>query len=635
MERRQAWIRLFCILPVLAALLWWIVFTLQAEDSVFTRIPLLDEKHYLQEAASPDSGEAAPYFMSPIYPSWLSLLGAGMAPGESCLEPGGRGLYPWFQGALWLGTALLIWGSGRRLLSHLPMTWRLLPAGLFLLYGPMAVYGQMALVEMPLVFLISAILFWSVEEDGIPGRGLLLGLALGLAVLLRGSMMVLAIPLVFWIWRGRSGSPGAIVLFLASLLLVLGPAVVHNSRLAGRLCGPTLNGGLNLYLGNGPEATGLGTGFSTDWQEDPAGLQELSRRTGKVVSDLAEADALWMALTWDAVRESPARTLGLWLRKWHRQWQGWEMNQITSLKGWKDEVPALRVLILPWGALTALAFVGIVSKGWRRRRLLILLGLMLGTQALFFVVSRYRMALLPLICPAAAAGLWALLQGRGTQRWLSLAGLVVGMLLVWPWGSDQERHRRQPLVDANHAQRWALLANRSQDSAHWEEARRLYAQAVSRVPDQGAPYLGYAAVLKAREQREEAMRILDLGIQSVPDPLPLRRARLSLLLEEGRRDDAEKEARILLAEHPADLETMHNLVVLRAQAGDIHGALTLAGRMVRSQPHEAQGYLDLGVMLARSGDREGAEKAFRRGLAAIPDHRDLQENLNRLMGKHP
>ncbi|PID81942.1 hypothetical protein CSB20_00480, partial [bacterium DOLZORAL124_64_63] len=66
------------LLIAVLALGWWAAVTLQSQSSVFSQVPLLDERYYLVTAAHPVAVDQ-PHFMSPLYPRLLDALGAGMA----------------------------------------------------------------------------------------------------------------------------------------------------------------------------------------------------------------------------------------------------------------------------------------------------------------------------------------------------------------------------------------------------------------------------------------------------------------------------------------------------------------------------------------------------------------------------
>lgn len=645
-------------LVLLTLLAGWSVLLHQAENSVFSRVPLLDERQYLESAWEISSNgrqglnsTGRPFFMSPLYPRVLNVLGVTTDPDELVVSP--RTLLPLriFQVLLWLATLILLRLLAGRLFARQTgpgSAWLWLPSFLFLLYGPLAVYTMMALVEMPLVFLLTLFLYLCTGQTRAWGRAILMGLVLGLAVLLRGSFLVL-LPvgmLTLWLssgpkrfrWLGLSA-------YLLAVLLVLAPAVWHNSRLTGQLSPPTLNGGLNLYLGNGPEATGLGAGFSSDWLADPAGVAELGRRLDRSDITMAEADGLWADQARKAMTESPLRVAGLWWRKIFLQIQGREMDQLTSLNGWRQEVPLLRILFLPWWALVIFAGVGLLGLADARsdsrfKWLVVVLLLLMGTQAVFFVVSRYRMVLVPIWC------LLALSAGVQIRRWWSwkTAGwqrssfLLPGVFLLTvfatiPWGMNVLDEVWQPLTVAHHAQRWALLGATESDCKDLEQSALLYEQSLARWPVQPEPYLGYAAVLRELDRPREADQVLQSGLERATPTHDLRRALVAAHLAAGRPDEGLVQARRLLAELPTDAETLHNLAVLLAGRNQVPEAVNLARQLVRAHPDLVQGYIDLGILLARMNRLDEARTVFQKGLEIAPGDPNLVENLNRIEGR--
>ena len=164
--------------PLLAlglALAFWAAFLPQAERSVFGRVPLLDEVYYLDRAAAaPDPHE--PYYMSPLYPQLIDLAGsAADAPGARVFPPARLRGIRLLQVACWLGIgALLRWLAGRCLAPLVAPGWRRalvtwLPAALFALYRPAAVYAVSVLLDVPLAFLVTA--FLALVAAGFPAAG--------------------------------------------------------------------------------------------------------------------------------------------------------------------------------------------------------------------------------------------------------------------------------------------------------------------------------------------------------------------------------------------------------------------------------------------------------------------------------
>ena len=123
------------------------------------------------------------------------------------------------------------------------------------------------------------------------------------------------------------------------------------------------------------------------------------------------------------------------------------------------------------------------------------LGLVLGTliagQSLFFVVSRYRLALVPGLALLSGACLASLLARR-PRAWPVVA---VSVLLVLPWGLGQTRETWQSLALANEALRWGELAAAEDAPAARDHAIALYRQALAGPVVGPAPWLGWLALL--------------------------------------------------------------------------------------------------------------------------------------------
>jgi Flp pilus assembly protein TadD len=630
-----------CLLAV-----WWAVLLPRAERTVFARVPVLDEVYYLDRSVDPDPDDQG-YFVSPLYPRLIAWSGSAVTPAEDQPVPPAR-----LRGirllhvACWLGTVLMLFLISRRVLAPplfagrgLPyLVW--LPSLLFVLYRPAAIFTMTILLEIPLTFLVTLFLFLLTGER----RGwlfpVLAGVVLGLAGLLRGTVLVLAVLPLVLIWtseQGRGRRLMATVVLVLAVLLPLVPASWHNSQRAQTLKGPTLNGGVNLYIGNGPQANGFYVEpMRGDRRRDPAGREFLAQRLGLDSVTLGQADVLWTEEALAQMRHAPDRVLGLWARKVWLFLQGWDMDQLTPQEGWRRQVPLLNAHFLPYGVLMCLAMAGaLVSRDKKKPMIWWLAGLLLlvAAQSLFFVVGRYRLVLVPFLCLLAGGGLAHLLAQvpagrRVLARW-SL-GAVLTLLIVYPWGLEAVKERWRPLVLANEAQRWSVVGRAASSAPDLEQALLLYQESVDQQPDSPGPWVGWAVTLEALERRGEAREVLQRASLQVAQDLEIRRQLVGLYLADGLRSDALAQAQALLRKYPRDAETLHNTTVLLADFGNLKQAMVTAGQLVDFHPGDPRGYLDLGVLLARSGHREDAARTFRQGLMAAPGHPGLQHNLELL-----
>lgn len=622
---------------------FWVVVVGPVEHSVFGRVPILDEVYYLDRAAEIAAGEpvpSEPFFMSPLYPYLIAAAGAGDGvPVDRVYDSAGlRGLRL-LQICFWLGTLGLI-----RLLSGcvVPDDWRgwrrnvglWLPVVLYGLYRPAAVYAMAVLLASALVFLVTLAVYLLLRLSRFrcsAGCVFWLGVVLGLAGLLRGTAVLLLPVAAVVLWRGRSaGRLGLrLGLLLCGVAVVMAPPMVHNSRLAGRLVGPTLNGGVNLFIGNGPAANGFYVAaVPGDWRRDPAGRAYLAERLGRRDVPLAEADHIWMSEAWREIRRAPGRFLGLLARKVWLQLQGWEIDQLTPLAGWAVAVPALRGLVVPYAGLVVLGLMGLLA--WRESRPVALLGVVLAVlllgQSLFFVVSRYRQILVPI---------WAVLAGTGAVRLFSRgrpSWWVVGLALAItvPWGLSGVRTSWVALAQANEALRWSYISQADGSAVAGRKAEALYRQSLVSEPTRPASWLGLATVLGTSGRLTEQAAVLDDGIRKVADPLPLQKMLLANQLGQGQTAAALKLAPLILQAAPEDADTLHNYSVLLASTDQPEAALTAARKLRRLHPADPRGYVDEGVLLARAGHRQAAREVFQAGLRACPGQSDLVHNLSLL-----
>ncbi len=629
------------ILLLLAGLIFWGVFQHRAGGSVFGRAPILDEIYYLDRASGPADGGGEPFFMSPLYPLVLKAIGSPPVPESQVFAPGDLAPVRWVQGFFWLATAGLIGLAARRdLSSRIPGSRRrigimLLPPTLFLLYRPAAVFAASVMVETLLAFCMAALL-WSLPAGagGRGGRPLVAGLALGAGALLRGSFLILLPVAAVLAWKAerdplRRRLAAALVIGVAAA--VLAPAVVLNSRAVGRLMPPTVNGGVNLYIGNGPEANGFYVAvIPGDWRHDPAGRTYLAEHLDTGPLSLAQADSIWAAAARGTMADRPGRTLALWFKKIWLHLQGWEIAQLTPLEAWPREVPLLRWLPVPYGILAALGLgavlvlvLGRIPGPWSWT---ILAGALIAGQSLFFVVSRYRLVLVPVLVLLGGWLVSQVLAGPRRRHLIALAAIPV----VLPWGMGDVARLWQALEKANEARRWAKIGAADSSITNLARSEMLFENALESGGSTPASWLGLAAVRGELGDAEGSLDALARGMEAFPGNTDLARARIARLLAGGRPAEALPLLGQVLAAHPRDADALHNLAVLLAGSGDFAGALARAEALAEAHPGDPRGFLDRGVILARLGRAGEAAEVFAEGLRRHPGHPDLLRNLERV-----
>ncbi len=645
---------------ILLATVFWALFWHQTADSVLTRVPLLDESWYLREAARlQEQGLPGddPFVMSPGYPM-LVAAGGGRAPGEDqLLATHPYGLLA-LQAVLWLACGLIagctVTAAGRRAGLGRGSTFAAgaLACGLFLLYRPAAIYARTILLEIPLTALVVAALgVLAAGRTHLVIRVVLAGALLGAAAILRGHVLVLVplllAPVAVWPVRRRVRTLAAGLLVVLALLPV-GLASWHNSVLARRFAGPSLNAGLNLYLGQIPAARGLFTplaGF--DFEHDPSGETYLEARMGRPLDGPAEADAAWFDEAGRIIAAAPGRAVVGWLHKCWLHLQGWEIAQVTPLGAWPEEAPVLRALPVTWSVLVSAGLMGLllalavrVSTSVPRRQVVFwvaAVGLLVGAQSVFFVVSRYRLVLAPLLAVLAGHGvltvLAALRDGRRRALVMPLFALPLVVAATVPWGLGETRAQWRGQEAYNLVNRLLAKAAVTDDPDLRTRADVLLEQTCEAVPRRVDPWRRRVRNLAQLGQPVRALQVASQGIMTVDDSAPLESLRIGLVREAGRLDEAEALMQAYLREHPGSLDMLHDLAVLQGRRGRWRAAEATGRNLQSRAPADPRGWLDVGMALVRQGRSVEAADVIREGMRRVPagPARDLLEtNLKRL-----
>ena len=284
------------------------------------------------------------------------------------------------------------------------------------------------------------------------------GAMTGVAILTRGNIWIL-VPGILLLggpagrrcgvtWRRVAAGLG---LFVGVLIAVQLPFAIHNTRVTGRLSGPSTAADAVLGLGNSQEAPpgGREPGLPAGPMEYPEAwhrMMELSRSGVSVAEQMFD----WMC-------REPAAFFELQFRKLLLFWDYREIPNNVSLYGEGEASRILQLLVFGRsGLLLALALAGILVAVLPRLRfrrslpewlLLYFIAAYWGATALFYILSRFRAPILPVAAVAGGA-----FVGWMIRRWNTAPAerkhtlLLGGGALVaafWITTSGYEFYRQQ------------------------------------------------------------------------------------------------------------------------------------------------------------------------------------------------
>lgn len=299
-------------------------------------------------------------------------------------------------------------------------------------------YVPFLLLEVLQTFWISLILYLGIRvwETRSGLRVVLLGLVTGAAVLTRGNAILLVpglLALVAWRWRTQPlRAAGAALLILSLAYAPQLPFALRNLHHLGRWAGPSTAQDAVLALGNSPEAPPGGL-------EYPATYSDWMERAGRSGPERVPVSREIMA--W--IRRAPLPFIELKARMLLLYWYRLEIpNNINIVNEGRHSTVLGWPVLLPFGLIGVLAVFGLLTGlRWRSPRRL-LLGYAVGAHCagtiLFYVLARFRLSVVPLLCVLGGAGLawgWArvraLRAGRPKARERALAGLLAAALALF------------------------------------------------------------------------------------------------------------------------------------------------------------------------------------------------------------
>jgi Tfp pilus assembly protein PilF len=456
----------------------------------------------------------------------------------------------------------------------------------------------------------------------------LLGIVTAALMLTRENAALLALVLGCW---GFSRAPRAGAAFALGVTVGLLPVVARNYVVGGGFYLTTSQFGSNLYIGNNPRANGSyvslreGRGSPEYERVDATALAEAA--SGRSLTP-REVSSYWTMRTVAFVRAEPWAWLRLLVYKARLLVSRTEIIDTESQESHAEYSLPLRVLGRVWhfGVVLPLALLGIVAR-WGERRTLVVVYALAAAYAIsvvvFFVVARYRLPLVPLLLPFAAAGVLWLPRVRPA----ALAGVTVAAIVAnWPVHTAASQ---QAITENN-------LGAALQDVGRVDEAVARYRRALELSPGYTPALNNLGTALRARGRAEEAVATYDSAIargagQTNPS-LYLNRG--NALMEQGRTAEAVEWFRRALAADPQSAHARDALANSLYDAGTDaleRGAFAAAESALREalalKPASAEMHNNLGIALASQGRIAEAVRAWEAALRLNPNLTDARRNL--------
>jgi len=565
------------------------VYLIQLSDHPAFLKPLNDSRLYhvmaVQIAAS-EFHSADPYFQAPFFPYVLALIYGVFGPNVLaarvilCLLGSATPVFVYLlaramagsRAAIIAGAMAACWG---------PLIFfnaELLPAGLA------TMIGAAFLVVMMHALHTRSLGFWLAS-----------GALAGLAAITVTSFLLVCVLVPAWLLvtavRSREWKQvmPPVCVFLLGASACIAPVTARNWNASGQPVLIACNGGINLYLSNNEQSMKtMAIRPGPEWDY----LERSAVRAG--AQNASDADRYFMRETALYVMRHPGHFVTTLAYKIRLLCHARELPRTVDPYDARAYSSLLSVLMwdlgafaFPWGLAFPLMIPGLVIcvRSSRDNRLPVTCFLVYGASvAAFFVSSRHRLPMVPmLIVLAAVGGVW-LWDTRG--QWKSHLGLLLPTVAVAGWINLPVS---APTDHINlRAETHLLLGILAAEEGDTSEEEAQYQRAVDLAPEYAEAYAQWGTRMVSQNRINEGIELLLKAIELDPGRAEARN-NLGLAFERaGMKEAAIQQYQQALEMRPYLSRTHANIGRLMLEQGDARAAVAAYFESVRSDPLNAE-----------------------------------------------
>jgi len=360
------------------------------------------------------------FHQEPLYPYLLAVTYA-------LLVPDVRLVFLW-QMVLGVLANLLIYLLARRAFGD---TVGALAGAMAVLYAPLMYFELILLREAPLTFAGLACVWavsWALDGDR-AARWIAAGAVIGATILLKSTTLLFLLGVAAVLCCLRRRSPAQLTRALGGLSVgaacLLAPAVARNLAVGCPALALSSVGPIGFIIANAEDFSCGDGAANLAWQRH---VGEILHHTGGQLWPTVVETLQTHRDAWSVLRQ-------LW-DKFLAVWHWYEISDNANFYYYSLHAPVLGWAPLRFAAVAPLALVG-VALSWRRWPLtwplLLMLAVALATLVVFGPMSRYRLAVVPVLLIFAAAAAVHVVECVATRRWLAagMAVACVAALALW------------------------------------------------------------------------------------------------------------------------------------------------------------------------------------------------------------
>jgi 4-amino-4-deoxy-L-arabinose transferase-like glycosyltransferase len=410
------------------------------------KILLLDSGYYHQWAREIAQGEVlgkGAFFMSPLYPYVMGLIYAlfGSKPMMVVvLQVLLSGLTLWM--IWWLGYKL----GGR--VTGLVAVW----AGAIF---PVWIYFDGVILTASLILFLNTVGLWAMVrwfENKAPLFLVVAGFAWGLSVLTRPNILLFILVVALWLFLKRQHLASVVLILWA--LVAISPVTIRNLLIGKEFALTTVSGGMNFFVGNNAQATGLYVEPDFLRSSDPKYeledyIAEAEKLSWQKLTP-GESSRFWYKMGFLYLLNHPLKAVELGWNKFFYFWNNLEAPNNVSIYLVKRYSPIVRFLPLGFGLIASLGIVGLLlmPSGDIKKLIWIYLICLLAANMLYFTSSEFRFPIVSVLLLGVGFTIKKVWRWIKEKRWdWKLVGVLLLMLFFTHYQTDLALTLKSPRMD--------------------------------------------------------------------------------------------------------------------------------------------------------------------------------------------
>ena len=507
-----------------------IIFALDSRADPFNGLLFLDAKVYhllASEIANSNFWGSEVYFRAPLFPYVLGITYKLFGMGQFAIKL--------INGGFGVATAILTY-----LIAEFYFDRRVArAAGIIAAVYPTLYFFEASLMPTAVevfTFTLSVYLLSRFEATKNVRFLAASGVALALAALARPTILAFAILLPYWLWissKNRSwGLVGKKLLWVAiPMAVVILPVTIRNYAIESDPVLISSQGGANFYIGNNESADGQTVAFPTgqtplDKYEDHiwSASKYLAEQDSHRKLSAAEVSDFWFERGMDFVKGHPGEAIGLFCRKVYLFFCGEELFNNSNPLMARDysKVYAISLwrfgLNFPYGLLAPLFLLGaifLIFKKNKRELLLLFVTSQVIAIAMFFVSSRFRQPVIPVMTVIAVFAAVEIYDWLRRRKWRgAIISIVVVAVLAVALNPPTVLASRQ-----NRSMYHALLGGALASQERYPEAVEQLRESIVIADDNPTAFQLLGSLYVKSGQIEQALAVLHRAEELAPDAL--------------------------------------------------------------------------------------------------------------------